>query len=35
MAIGFPGIDAQHKELIRRINEFDDAVVNLKGQEVI
>lgn len=35
MATGFPGIDAQHKEWIRRINEFDDAVVNRKGQVVI
>jgi hemerythrin len=35
MATGFPVIDAQHKEWIHRINEFDDAVVNRKGQEVI
>jgi hemerythrin len=35
MATGFPEIDAQHKEWIRRINEFDNAVVNRKGQEVI
>ena len=35
MATGFPEIDAQHKEWIRRINEFDDAVVNRKGQEAI
>jgi hemerythrin len=35
MATGFPEIDAQHKEWIRRINEFDDAVVNRKGQEII
>jgi hemerythrin-like metal-binding protein len=35
MATGFPEIDAQHKEWIRRINEFDDAVVNHKGQEMI
>ena len=35
MATGFPEIDAQHKEWIRRVNEFDDAVINHKGQEVI
>ncbi|HEY5158825.1 MAG TPA: bacteriohemerythrin [Anaerolineales bacterium] len=35
MATGFPEIDAQHKEWIRRINEFDDAVTNRKGQEAI
>jgi len=35
MATGFPEIDTQHKEWIRRINEFDDAVVNHKGLEVI
>jgi hemerythrin len=35
MATGFPEIDAQHKEWIRRINEFDDAVVNRKGKEAI
>ena len=35
MATGFPEIDAQHKEWIRRINEFDDAVINRKGQEAI
>ena len=35
MATGFPEIDAQHKEWIRRINEFDAAVVNHKAQETI
>jgi hemerythrin-like metal-binding protein len=35
LATGFPEIDAQHKEWIRRIYEFDDAVVNHKGQEAI
>jgi hemerythrin len=35
MATGFPEIDAQHKEWIRRVNEFDDAVINRKGQEAI
>jgi hemerythrin len=35
MATGFPEIDAQHKEWIRQINEFDDAVMNNKGHEVI
>ena len=35
MATGFPEIDGQHKEWIRRVNEFDDAVINRKGQEAI
>ena len=35
MATGFSEIDAQHKEWIRRINEFDAAVVNRKGEEMI
>lgn len=35
MATGFPEIDSQHKEWIRRVSEFDDAVINRKGQEVI
>jgi hemerythrin-like metal-binding protein len=35
MATGFSEIDTQHKEWIRRLNEFDDAVVNHKGQEAI
>jgi hemerythrin len=35
MATGFPEIDLQHKEWIRRLIEFDDAVVNHKGQEAI
>ena len=30
MATGLPEIDSQHKEWIRRFNEFDDAVVNGK-----
>lgn len=35
MATGFPQIDAQHKEWIRRVNEFDDVVINNKGHEEI
>ena len=35
LATGFSEIDEQHKEWIRRVNEFDDAVVNRKGQEAI
>jgi hemerythrin len=35
MATGLPEIDAQHKEWIRRFNEFDDAVVSQKGQGAI
>ncbi len=35
MATGLPEIDSQHKEWIRRFNEFDDAVVNGKGRESI
>jgi hemerythrin len=35
MATGFPEIDAQHQEWIRRFNEFDDAVINREGHEVI
>ena len=35
MTTGFSEIDAQHKEWIRRINEFDDAVINRKGLEAI
>ncbi len=35
MATGFPEIDAQHKEWIRRINQFNDAVINHTGQEAL
>ena len=35
MATGLPEIDSQHKEWIRRFNEFEDAVVNGKGQDAI
>ena len=35
MTTGVPEIDAQHKEWIRRFNEFEEAVVNHKGQEAI
>ena len=35
MATGLPEVDAQHREWIRRINEFDNAVVNQKGHAAI
>ena len=35
MATGLPEVDAQHREWIRRINEFDNAVVNQKGHDAI
>ena len=35
MATGFPEIDLQHKEWIRRVNEFDEAVITNKGRETI
>jgi hemerythrin len=35
MTTGVPEIDAQHKEWIRRFNEFEAAVVNRKGIEAI
>lgn len=35
MTTGVPEIDAQHREWIRRFNEFEEAVVNRKGQEAI
>jgi hemerythrin-like metal-binding protein len=35
MATGLSDIDAQHKEWIRRFNEFDAAVVSRKGQDAI
>jgi hemerythrin-like metal-binding protein len=35
MTTGVPEIDAQHQEWIRRFNEFEEAVVNRKGQEAI
>jgi hemerythrin len=35
MTTGLPEIDAQHKEWMRRFNEFDDAVVSGKGHESI
>jgi hemerythrin len=34
MTTGFPEIDAQHKEWISRFNEFNQAVIDHKGQEV-
>jgi hemerythrin len=35
MTTGLPEINEQHKEWIRRFNEFDNAVVNRKGQDVL
>lgn len=35
MATGFPEIDAQHKEWIRRVNMFHDDVFNRKWQETL
>ena len=35
MATGLPEVDAQHQEWIRRINEFDNAVVNRQGHKAI
>jgi hemerythrin len=35
MTTGLPDIDEQHKEWIRRFNEFDNAVANRKGLEAI
>jgi hemerythrin len=35
MTTGVPDIDAQHQELIRRFNNFHDAVVHSHGKEAI
>jgi len=35
MTTGSSEIDEEHKEWIRRFNQFDDAVVNRQGVEVI
>lgn len=35
MATGVPEVDAQHQEWIRRYNEFDEAVSQGKGLEVV
>jgi hemerythrin len=35
MTTGLSEIDEQHKEWIRRFNEFDNAVINRKGQDAI
>ena len=35
LGTGLPDIDAQHKEWLRRYNEFDNAVMNGQGRDVI
>lgn len=35
MTTGVAEIDAQHQELIRRFNDFHDAVVHAKGKDVV
>jgi hemerythrin len=35
MATGVPEVDAQHKEWIRRYNEFDNAISQGMGLEVV
>jgi hemerythrin len=35
LGTGLPDIDAQHREWLRRYNEFDDAVMKGQGLEVI
>jgi hemerythrin-like metal-binding protein len=35
MATGVPEVDAQHQEWIRRYNQFDDAISQGKGIEVV
>jgi len=35
LGTGLPDIDAQHKEWLRRYNEFDNAVMNGQGLDVI
>jgi hemerythrin len=35
MTTGQPIIDAQHKEWIMRFNEFDDAIISGRGNEII
>ena len=35
MTTGSSGIDNQHKEWIRRFNQFEDAVINRQGIEAI
>lgn len=35
LATGIPGIDAQHQEWIRRFNEFDIAICQGRGMEVV
>ena len=35
MATGVPEVDAQHQEWIRRYNQFDDAINQGKGIEVV
>ena len=35
MATGVPVVDAQHQEWIRRYNEFDEAISQGKGMNVV
>ncbi len=35
MTTGIPEVDAQHKEWIRRFNQFEDAVLSRHGTEAI
>jgi hemerythrin-like metal-binding protein len=35
MATGVPAVDAQHQEWINRFNQFDDAINQGKGTEVV
>jgi hemerythrin len=35
MTTGVPGVDAQHQEWIRRFNQFDEAISQGKGMEVV
>jgi hemerythrin len=35
MSTGVPGVDAQHREWIRRYNQFDDAIHQGKGIEAV
>jgi hemerythrin len=35
MTTGFPELDEQHQEWFRRFNDFENAVLNRKGQDVL
>jgi len=35
MTTGFPEIDAEHKELLRRFNDFHEAVKNHHGKDAL